>query len=285
MSFFGTKSLRTALLTALLFGFGTAWAASQTLALIDVGAEAPPLAVEGKMGTVHLVDGATTEPLLLLFLKPEDRYASQTVDALDDLFRRFPMIASGHRSAVIVSRYTDENRPTIPESMGDGWPVYLDRDDKAYHAYNIIATPSIIIVDGEGTVAAVQPGYDHSMPEWLLKSLAEVQGVELPEGAAGAPDKPNMALQMGRRLAMRGLWDRALPYYAKAAGEQPLSPKALIELAEIHLELGQKQEALAILDALPQPEKESERAAELRTRAMKGESNPEELGAPPKVNR
>ncbi|MCB2153751.1 tetratricopeptide repeat protein [bacterium] len=285
MDFSSKSRLPILILAIVLLGIGSASAGTETLALIKVGMKAPPLLVEGTDGEVDLCDQATTSPLLLLFLKPEDRYAAQTVQAIEDLFTRFPMVREGYRRAVIYSRFTRENKSEIPETMGPDWPVYRDIDDKAYHDYNIIATPSIVIVDETQHIAAVQPGYDHSMPEWLLTSLAGVLDVQLPEAVTKKPERPNMALQMGRRMAERGLWQRAAKYYAKAAEEQALSTEAQIELAGIHLELGEKAEALAIIDALPEEAKGSDEVAALRQRATKQEPRQEELGAPPKVNR
>ena len=70
-------------------------------------------------------------------------------------------------------------------------------------------------------------------------------------------------LQMGRRLADRGLWDRALPYYRTAVEKDPLEPPDLLGMARVLVEVGEKAEALVILEGLG----DMEGAEELRQRA------------------
>ena len=57
-------------------------------------------------------------------------------------------------------------------------------------------------------------------------ALAKARGITLPEAVTGTPDKPNMTLQVGRRMAARGLWEDALKYYTEAARKIPLPAAA-----------------------------------------------------------
>ena len=161
--------------------------------------------------------------------------------------------------------------------------MLFDEDDVAYRGFKMIATPTIILTNAQQVVRAVHAGYDPGMPQDVRRALAEVLGVELPEAASKKAERPNMALQLGRRMAERGLWDRALKYYRKAAEEEALPQAAQIELAEIHLEIGDKGKAATILDNLPEEIGKSERVGQLRDRLRKTTTSG--TRQPPKVHR
>ncbi|MFH0794314.1 MAG: tetratricopeptide repeat protein, partial [bacterium] len=97
--------------------------------------------------------------------------------------------------------------------------------------------------------------------------------------------KPNFTLQMGRRMAARGLWDKALDYYLKAQTEEPLPAEAQIELAEIYLKLERPDQAIEILNRIPPEGPEAARVAPLMERARELKAAPTTGNKPPKVTR
>lgn len=243
----GSRTIRP-LCLALMLGMATLNAAS-AVAVIQPGEVAPPFELPGSGGAPFILDGATTDPTLLMFLKPGDQYTSASLEAMDDLFERTPLLTKNLRRAVILTRMRDAE---IPQDIVDfleqnpEWTLLVDKQGKLYKAYRIIATPTFLLIDGaDRIVKAVHAGYDPGMEQALRLALANELGVELPPTQV---ERPNMRLQIARRLASRNLWERSLDYYHETAAEDALTSHAQLEMAEVLLELNQPEPALKLLE-------------------------------------
>lgn len=258
------------------------------VAVIQPGEAAPPFSlVPHGGGAAVSLDPATSATWLLLFVKPDDKFLEAAVGSLNDLFARYPDMKTRSRQALLVSRFDDEKElAAVIKAAGTGWPLLLDRDNSLYHGYKIIATPTIVIVGPDGCVAAVHPGYDTGMEQHVRLTLGKMLGVELPAYAMGKPEKPNMSLQMGRRMMARGLWDKARDYFTQAAKEGPLDEMARLELAEIHLELHEFDVFRQMLAEIPAGTPELvEKKSQLLQRAQVLQQQVESIPVPPKVMR
>lgn len=266
---------RGALALVLLASFLTAMAAQ---AVIQPGEPAPAFSKRTSAGSAFGLDQKTNDTVLLLFTKPDDKFTPDALRALEKMFDKTPELLKGMRVAVVLSRVENAAKVKAFEKLAaPKWPVIADSDDALYKSYRIIATPTIVIVSGKRTVAAIHAGYDLGLSEDVRAALAKARGLVLPKSMTGKTARPNMALQMGRRLAARGLWDEAAKYYAQAAKPGPLPPLAQLELAEINIELGNADAALALIAALPAELKEDGRAKKVETRAQEikaGKTNP-----------
>jgi hypothetical protein len=232
---------------------------------LAVGDAAPRLSAPGVEVAVACEDDGTTRPMVLLFLKPGDMHAGDAIDALAAINARHERFAKETRTFVIFSRLKDAGNPALPDQPKN-WRVLFDRKDALYHAYGIIATPTVVVVGKDGRVAGFHPGYSSALAHAVARDLIVALDGE------GALNKPGptpgiMKLQMGRALARRGLWEKALVYYQQAASEQPLPREAMVELAGIHLELGEAGETLRILDELGDSVPDLEEVEKLRARA------------------
>jgi hypothetical protein len=274
--------LRLAAVTSIMLG--SVWPARAVDAVIQPGEKAPPMALRDLDGRPRVLDAKTTGVTLLVFVKPSEKYTTATLGALDHMIAGVPQFRAALRRWIVVSRFdTPADVRRVAELAGRDWPVTADEGDRLYHAYKIIATPTLVVVTS-GTVAAVHPGYDPAMEAVVRRKLADAMGIELPASMTDPPERPNMALQMGRRLAERGLWDRALEYYDQAAQSGPLGAHAQVEKASILTAIGRYDEAIEILTAIPADSTAttSATAALVRARALKaGEPAP----TPPTVNK
>ncbi|GAB4321341.1 MAG: hypothetical protein Kow0059_16020 [Candidatus Sumerlaeia bacterium] len=236
------------------------WNAPAAEAVIQPGARAPEfsLPIYGRDSAERFSVGADAPTTcLLVFVKPGDKHLPAAIAVLNDVLTRYPQLDQRLRRAVILSRFdSDEEISAVAGGLKAGteaaldWPLVLDRDDRLYHGYRIIATPTVVIVGADGRVADVHPGYDTGLENHVRVALGRMLGVEMPAFATATPRKPDMNLQMGRRMAARGLWDKALGYYRKAAAAGPLPPEAQLELAAVHLELLQFDEFDQMIGAL-----------------------------------
>jgi len=243
-------------------------------AVIDVGETAPAFQLEDVRGRAHALDGQSSVPLVLVFAMPEDLYTSRALADLDAMFARDRALGVGLRRWVIFSRIRSGDTLARIQAVAKAhpaWTVLLDRRDAPYRDYWIVATPTVVLVGPDHKVAATHPGYDPALEQDVRLALARLLGVTLPEAATGTPAPPDMRLQMARRLAERGLYDRALPFYLKIAESGPLPPEAQLELAEVYLGLARLDEARALLDQAPKEGPLAARAAQIaaRVRAIK----------------
>jgi thioredoxin-like negative regulator of GroEL len=164
--------------------------------------------------------------------------------------------------------------------MGDhdpGDPREVSNPDRLEHAH------ALVVVAAEAGVD--HPGYDPGMPDDVRRALAKVRKMTLPEAMTGKATKPNMTLQMARRLASRGLWEDALKYYGDAAKQGPLPAETPLEIAAIHLEMSNPDAALGVLNTLPEALKQDERAKALVAKAQAMKNGQTEKTTPPAVNR
>jgi tetratricopeptide (TPR) repeat protein len=255
-------------------------------AVLQPGQDAPSFALKDTVGNVYHLDDKTSDPVLLLFAKPGDRHTTAALKALNNMFEKHPVLKQGLKRWVIISG-SDAARQVEPIIViaGGMWPILLDVKNDAYRAYRIIATPTVVVVGSNRRIEAINPGYDLGMEDTIRKALARVLSVSLPEGVLKESSKPNMILQMGRRMAARGLWERAAEYYAKAMEQEPLSLDAQIELAEIYLELQRVEEALKILNQISADSAGAARVKPLLKRAQAMKESCSETPKPPKVTR
>jgi thioredoxin-like negative regulator of GroEL len=197
-----------------------------------------------------------------------------------------PGLRNGLNRWIVVSRYDPETDEAFLEHMRNkDWLTLLDPDSTFYVDYKIIATPTVTIAGAAGKVTAVHPGYDPGMIQDVRIELADLLGVTLPKAVSGAIEAPNMNLQMARRLAARGLYQRALSYYEKAAESGPLSPAAQLEIAEVYLKAGKPQEALKILAPLSVEQVDPDRLNALREQAKELQRSDSGELTPPKIYR
>jgi len=260
--------------------------ASAAQAVLQPGEPAPPFSLPATGGARFTLDRATTGTVLLVFTKPGDKYTAPALRALEGMIAKYPPLGQGLRIAVVLSRLDDPGQvKAFQKQAAPQWPVIADENDELYRGYKIIATPTVVIVGDRRTVAAVHPGYDPGLVDDVRLALARARGLTLPEAMTGAPAKPNMALQMGRRMAARGLWEDALKYYGEAGAHGPLPPEAQLELAEIHLEMNHADAALAIVNGLSPEMKREERAQKIVQRAQALKTGGSGKPKPPLIKR
>ena len=238
-------------------------------AVLQPGEAAPLFSRTAADGRAFNLDRKTNAVVMLVFVKPADRFTSDALHALERMFDQFPPLLEGMRVGVIVSRLDGEAQlKTFQKRVAPRWPVIADSGDQLYKSYRIVATPTVVIVGPDRAVAAIHPGFDPGMPDTVRTALSRVRKIPLPEAMTGKVAKPNMTLQMARRLAARGLWEDALKYYGDAAKLGPLPPEVPLELAAIHLEMNDPDAALALLGTLPDALKQDDRAKTLAARAQ-----------------
>jgi hypothetical protein len=255
--------------------------AEAALAVLQPGDPAPPFVLKDVEGHAARLDSSSTSPTILVFVKPGDKYTSDALESLDELFGRRPELAQGLIRWIVCSRMSEpKEAEPIARIAGPRWMVLLDSDDRIYEKYRIVATPTVVLVGRDRLVKAANPGYDPNMENYLHEAIAKVMGLPMPRVLPAEMPKSEMSIQMGRRMAARGQYERALAYYKQAAQAEKLSPEVELEMAAAEVEARLWVEAEEILGRWRGDPRFSDRVADLQKRMETLKAN---KGAAPKA--
>jgi tetratricopeptide (TPR) repeat protein len=122
--------------------------------------------------------------------------------------------------------------------LGITFPVALDRNLEAFHAYGIVAVPTSVLVSADGTVLAALASYPIAGREQFFDAVEDAIGVRSRSVAAPATPgrEPNPRavryLNLARTMHARGMGEQALPTLRRAIEADP-------DFALPHVLLGQ----------------------------------------------
>lgn len=198
-------------------------------------------------------------PMVLTFVNEADSNSARVIQQLKELNTRQEELFKQARVVIVLTRVNGEMK-LDPGQLPKRWTIIQDLDDSYYVEYHVIATPTIVVAGTNGKIVAFHAGYSPGLMAAVQRNLlTEIHGTEAVRTAA---PPASLELQLGQRFAERQQWDRALPYYRKAAEKDALDPTAKLEMARILVEMQEFDEATALLDEL----KDAEGAAPLRER-------------------
>lgn len=268
---------------ALLMLAGTMTTASAAEGANLVGQPAPRLDAPG-VEVVAGDDVPTSRPMTLLFAKPDDTHTREAIEVLADLQARHAHLVEESTTTLVMSRLGGGEAKPLESTTPPTWRVLHDTRDALYTAYHIIATPTVVVVDGGGRVVGFHPGFNTGLAGAVRRDL--IVAIDGPEALnAPTPTPGIMNVQMARSLARRRLWERSLEYWRKARAAEQLPCAIALEEVEVLLELRDRAAALELLDAMPDAADCAPRVAELRARAqaLASGTTPTETPKPPKV--
>jgi Tfp pilus assembly protein PilF len=122
--------------------------------------------------------------------------------------------------------------------LGLGFPIALDRNLDAFHAYGVVAVPTSVLVAADGTVLATLASYPIAGREQFFDAVEDAIGVRSRSVAAPASPRrePNPRavryLNLARTMHARGMGEQALPALRRAIEADP-------DFALPHVLLGQ----------------------------------------------
>ncbi len=220
---------------------------ADAMGTVTPGEPAPMLEALQQEAGISVENGEMPGPLVLVFAKRDDAHSERFVLQLRGLQERGPELFQESNGVVVLSR------EEVPNSFDEGalpddWVLIIDTDDAYYTGYGIVATPTAVVISSDGTVIGYHPGYSPGLVRAVqLDLLQELRGRDVVRTPA---PQVSMQVQLGRRLAERGLWERALPYYRNAEEEGPLPEEVLVEKADVLVQVGEEEEAMEIMDRL-----------------------------------
>ncbi len=187
-----------------------------------------------------------TEPLtsrtavnVILFWRPGQEHSLDTLKQMaqcEKVFAGKPVRMVG----VVSGGYPREQVRAAVEAAGLRIPMLIDVGDELYGRLEIRQHPLVLVADGKGKVALVQPylrlrycDIVHAHVRYLLKEIdaAQLEAVLNPPRASfPSDDKNNVArryVNMGRMQAEAGHCDKALASFEKALEISPTDKDAL----------------------------------------------------------
>jgi peroxiredoxin len=162
----------------------------------------------------------------------------------------------------------DRIAATVAET-GAAYPVLVDRDLTVYNEFGVVAMPSMVLADAQGTIIELRQGYPTSARLEFRESILTALGVLVPAPETDMAVRPEQLVspkvrrkvEMGRLLIQRKRPSRAVEPLEQAVAEDSTYAEAYRLLAEALEQSGRSVEAQAARDRLDQLEKPVETAA------------------------
>ena len=139
---------------------------------------------------------------------------------------------------------------TIREWAGAwSFPVLLDPGLATYYAYGVVATPSLALLDGSGTVRFVRASYSSAARLEIREAVDALLGIA-PAGEARVavkkrsyvpPKKATLHYQKALVLVRRGMERKAVRDLEQAARLDPEWPEPRVLLARIYIHQARKR--------------------------------------------
>lgn len=212
-----------------------------------VGQQAPRFGDIQKLLSEAREDAPTTGPVILLFTRENDSHSRRALEQLTTLKKRNgDLFRQAH--VVVFQSLMGRQSPLLRDEIPEGFVYHADEGDRLLSEYRVIATPTAFVLSESGKVLGFHPGYSPGLALAIQRDLLlEIQGRT--EVRTPAPPMSSEHV-MARRLAERGMKERALVYYRQAAEREDATPEILLEMTRLLVELEEWEQALEVLENL-----------------------------------
>ena len=253
---------------------------------LAVGARAPAFTLRDPDSAQRRLDEGSSPTLLLFVIAADDRTA-RGLTAIDRTLALKPDLSKTVRRWIVFPRSArDASVDALTRLAGENWHVLLDSGRKTFADYGVVGGPTAFVLDAAGTVRLVHRGYDLEMASDVRRVLGRIAPAPASAEQRAEPlPRASLTLQLARRLAERGLWEKALEHYLEVRRQEGLSPEEQTELAEVYLKLLRLEDATRILEQLREHPAAAKRAAELLEQVEEIRTGPAEPPPPPAVTR
>jgi Tfp pilus assembly protein PilF len=136
--------------------------------------------------------------------------------------------------------------------LGITFPVALDGNLEAFHAFGVVAVPTSVLVSADGTVLATLASYPIAGREQFFDAVEEAIGVRSRSVAApispGREPNPRAVryLNLARTMHARGLGEQALPTLRRAIEADPDFALPHVLLAQVARERAVAREGVRV---------------------------------------
>ncbi|NOY45354.1 MAG: redoxin domain-containing protein [Deltaproteobacteria bacterium] len=202
---------------------------------------------------VHLREALGSRATVVVFWA---MWSPRSEEALRDFQALYERYADRGLQVIAVNVEHQERHPGEMEAIGRWaaergltFPVVVDMDLSVFNRYGVIAVPSLLLCDAEGTIRALLEGYSDMTRDGFKERVLELLGVLTKPEAASAEAQPayrpkGMAeryTRMGEILLQRHMAARAVKVFRQALEEDPDYPRARQGLARAQEVLSKEQ--------------------------------------------
>ena len=202
--------------------------------------------------------------LILAFLSSQQK---RSQEAVEDIFRALSSIPPDRLTSLQVAFVMQnvDNREFIASIQKEAPSVVHILGDDRYHIwgkFGVIATPTVLISDPQGTVLCVKPGHAYDFAPVVKSRL--FQALDIPYDVSPndasivrtvanstMSAKAKRHLQMAKLLSRKGRVSSAIKQAQMAYEIDPNSAEVAVELGDLLCQTGQAQEAIKLVSSLP----------------------------------
>ncbi|MEN8008372.1 MAG: tetratricopeptide repeat protein [Candidatus Krumholzibacteriota bacterium] len=191
-------------------------------------------------------------------------WSPRSMDLLRDLKTMAEQYKDHNFRVIAVNVDGQEPSPTMMREISRTsveldlpFPIIVDEGLKTFYAYGVIAVPSIALVDGSGHLRYGPSGYSYTIKDRIIDSTEVLLGLREVDAVASLTPvyrpkpKASRYYHLGRKLAGKRLYERALGNLDKAVEEDagfssPFNLKGQIQLAMGNLEEAERNFARSV---------------------------------------
>ena len=208
---------------------------------LTVGKPVPPLEAVDLEGVKRTLEDFPGKIRLVLFWHPKYRRSEAALCGTAELAAEY----EGAALLTVVSGPSDrEKLEKAVQACGQPVPVLLDPDRKNYGRYQIVATPSLLLVSDDGKLLHRTAGFGREGLGAARRRLDELFGKARPAKVQPAADeKLERRLAMARQLRRLGMTEQAAEILGTLTSEAPEFRPAWVELGYLEAKRGEVKAA------------------------------------------
>lgn len=233
-------------------------AASAAPASLPDGTPAPPINLTSLDGATVSTSSLAPRTLVLIFGDLDhERTQHASADALDVIQTLHAEVSSVVPIIIVASKPTSGAGNEKPRAT----LVLSDPNRDAFGAYKVLVLPTVVVIDGKGTVVHSMPGFLPRFKEILTQSVLVATGKapaeQLERSLTVAPEPPDedanrvgRLVHLGTELSRHGMFDMAGERYNEALALDPTCEEARLGLGNLMLSQSRPADAETIFGSI-----------------------------------
>ncbi|WP_456433494.1 tetratricopeptide repeat protein [Thermosulfuriphilus sp.] len=228
---------------------------------VEIGDPLPPITVvDFESGEKILLTKLRGHPLVLVFWGADvPRKKKLTIKFFRDLQANLHFFED--RGVVIMAINVQGDKPKVIREVMEAAhlnvPIYLDSLQQAYSRLGLFVTPSVLIVDKDGRIAAGM-GYSREFVKRIQGEILVLTGEKTREQVlaefypktlkkSDREKKASLHYRLGLKMHRRGMKSAAIKEFQETIRFNPYFAPAYAQLGCLYLELGRLKEAEGLI--------------------------------------
>lgn len=246
----------SALIKAILFAVfaTTITPAAWGLDGLQTGMKAPFFKLTELRGReIGLADHGDANVTVVVFWSTWSDHSPPLLDRLEKLYRKLKkeklnVLAVNVEKQLVDPEDLAEIKKTVAR-LGLTFPVLMDDGLKVFRSYGVVAVPSTVVVDREGTIRGEMAAYPLAQREEILElieAMAEKREIAKAEVKSGYEPVPRAVryYNLARAMAGRGMVDEVEDNLKKSIATDPNFVLPLLLASKFYRERGETEEAI-----------------------------------------